>query len=162
MGFEADTEVSPLTAEQEAQLHRMAVERAPEALAKLERSTTQVERFYALTDAAPAALYLRQDEKAAELATELIEVAPIFEGNWNYGNAIHAAHTVRGLLALSQGDTGLAVKELHRSGASPGSPQLASFGPTMQLAKALLRIGEFEAVLQYLQQCRAFWEMGEP
>jgi hypothetical protein len=42
-----------------------------------------------------------------------------------------------------------------------GSPQLNSFGPTMQLAKALLRAGETRAVLNYLAQCRVFWTAGK-
>jgi len=100
--LQGDTEAEPLSLGQGAQLLRLAVDRAPEALAELERATTREKRFYALTGAANAALYLGQTE------------------------------------------------------------QLASFGPTMQLAAALLNVGETDAVLKYLAQCRAFSEMGPP
>jgi hypothetical protein len=98
---------------------------------------------------------------AADLAAKSLEMAASFRGDWNYGNAIHAGHAVLGLLALRDGDTQRAVQELHKAGATPGSPQLDSFGPSMQLAKQLLRAGEAAAVLSYLEQCRAFWKMGD-
>ena len=47
------------------------------------------------------------------------------------------------------------------SGDTPGSPQLNSFGPSMRLARELLRSGESEAVLAYFAQCRRFWKMGQ-
>jgi hypothetical protein len=46
------------------------------------------------------------------------------------------------------------------SGATPGSPQLDTFGPSMELARALMRAGHFEAVAEYLRLCRVFWKMG--
>ncbi len=94
------------------------------------------------------------------LAEKVLLGAPSFRENWNYGNAIHLGHTVLGLLALEQDDLKLAIEELQKSGDTPGSPQLKTFGPTMQLAKELLKRGQTEPVLSYLQQCRVFWEMG--
>lgn len=41
-----------------------------------------------------------------------------------------------------------------------GSPQLKSFGPSMGLAKELVRDGEKEAVIEYLKLCAQFWESG--
>jgi len=160
MNFEAQSENEPLTPEQEAQLRDLAIERAPAALAQVDAAETDADRFCALPDAALAAIHLERYELAADLATRTLEMAPNFERNWNYGNAIHAAHTVRGLLALRAGDTKLAIQELINSGKTKGSPQLGSFGPTMELAKALLRKGESASVLEYLQQCRGFWKMG--
>ena len=49
---------------------------------------------------------------------------------------------------------------LRASGATPGSPQLNSFGPNMSLASDLLQQGETEAVLAYFELCRVFWTMG--
>jgi hypothetical protein len=40
----------------------------------------------------------------------------------------------------------------------PGSPTLNSFGPDMSLAKDLLEAGERDSVLQFFDQCRAFWK----
>ena len=110
--------------------------------------------------AAAAAFHLERFTEAKVLAEKVFFLAPSFRENWNYGNPIHLGHTVLGLLALKQDDIKLAIEELEKSGDTPGSPQLNSFGPTMQLAKELLKKGQTEAALAYLKQCRKFWEMG--
>jgi hypothetical protein len=50
---------------------------------------------------------------------------------------------------------------LLKAGATPGSPQLNSFGPNMALAKELLDKGEREAVLEYFTLCSKFWDRDE-
>ena len=45
-----------------------------------------------------------------------------------------------------------------RAGKTPGSPQLDSFGPDRDLARALLERGERTAVLAYLAECARFWK----
>lgn len=160
MSFEADTEQLPLTTEQEAQLRQLAAARAPAALEEMEAAKTEAEFFSSRPGATLAAMHLARYAQAEELAHETLKLAPAYKSNWNYGNAIHSAHTVLGLVALQNGDVQLALEELKKSGETPGSPQLDTFGPTMQLAKALLQRGETAAVLGYLQQCRAFWAMG--
>ena len=160
MGFEAQTEATPLTPEQEEQLRGVALGRAPKDLAAAEAARTEEELFYALPSAAMAAFRLGKFTRAKELAERALELAPLYQGNWNYGNALHSAHSVLGLIALNRGDVSVAVEELKKAGATPGSPQLHSFGPTMQLAKELLRCGQTEPVLSYFEQCRSFWKMG--
>jgi hypothetical protein len=54
-----------------------------------------------------------------------------------------------------------AEAELLAAACVPGSPQLASFGPKMQLALELLQAGRRECVLEYFALCAKFWEMGE-
>ncbi len=39
--------------------------------------------------------------------------------------------------------------------------RLASYGPLMQLAQELLSEGENEAVIQFLTDCKKFWESGK-
>jgi tetratricopeptide (TPR) repeat protein len=161
MGFEADSEAMVLTPEQEAELKAIAVTRAPKDLAAVNAAESDEDLFYALPSAAMAAFHLERYDLAGELAAKALVLAPSYEGNWNFGNAIHFAHTVFGLVALHNDDLAGAVSELGKAGATRGSPQLDSFGPTMQLAKALLRRGEAVAVLAYLHQCRTFWKSGE-
>jgi hypothetical protein len=160
MNFEAETEETALTPEQEIQLKQLALERAPSELAKWEAAKDEESKFSALPRAAFAAFHLERFALAEDLAKQSLSMACSFKENWNYGNAIHVGHTVLGLLALQSGKLSEAILSLKASGATPGSPQLNTFGPTMQLAKELLRTGEFEVVEQYLIQCRAFWEMG--
>jgi hypothetical protein len=107
-----------------------------------------------------AAFQLGRLSQAKQLAEQTLTLAPCFRENWNDGNAIHFGHTVLGLVALTESDIAAAVVELRKAGETLGSPQLNSFGPTMQLARALLKRGETDAVLAYLQQCRKFWTSG--
>ncbi|BCM09205.1 hypothetical protein MAFF241647_35620 (plasmid) [Ralstonia solanacearum] len=116
--------------------------------------------FVHLPNAAVAAFHLDQFAEAKLYAERALTLAPSYRKNWNYGNALHLGHTVLGLLALSEGDLPRAVAELHASACTESSPQLNSFGSTMQLAKALLREGQVAPVLEYLKQCRIFWGMG--
>lgn len=100
-------------------------------------------------------------DRAATLATELVEQAPHYRGDWNFGNAIHHGNTVLGRVALARGDVAEARRRLLASAATEGSPQLNSFGPSMALALDLLQRGEAAVVLQYLKRCRSFWELGQ-
>jgi len=118
------------------------------------------QRFYGLTDAAKAAFETGQFERAERYADELLELAPQFRDNWNYGNAVHDGHVVLGRLALLHDDVEGAVHHLSAAGETPGSPQLDSFGPNMSLARDLLQREQWEAVLAYLQQCGRFWKLG--
>jgi hypothetical protein len=80
--------------------------------------------------------------------------------DWNYGNAVHKAHIILGRVAFAHGDLDTARSELLASARVPGSPQLASFGPNMQLALEMLQAGRKDAVLEYFRLCDKFWEMG--
>jgi TonB family protein len=117
-------------------------------------------RFYGLTKLAKAAWQAGDLVKAKALATELLGDAPEYSKDWNYGNAIHDGNMVLGLVELKQGSTASAVQYLLAAGKTTGSPQLGSFGPNMTLAKALIDAGQGTAVLEYFDECRAFWKMG--
>lgn len=123
-------------------------------------ATNEVERFYALNHAAKNALKGGKVKQAEELAGELARMASKFTNDWNYGNAIQDANQVLGRIALSKGDVAEAKNRLLASADSRGSPQMNSFGPNMQLAKALLEKGESDIVLEYFQRCGRFWKMG--
>lgn len=116
-------------------------------------------RFLALHDAAESALEEKAPARAKWLAEELLALAPEFRKNWNYGNAVHHGHAVLGRIALAAGKIRLAESHLLRSGKTPGSPQLDSFGPSFILAKGLIDRGRSAAVLRYLKLCARFWKM---
>ena len=118
------------------------------------------ERLQALAQAARAELALGRPAEARRLAAlELAEVGS-GTGGWYEGNAVHEAHVLLGFAALAEGAVAEAESHLRRAGAAPSSPQLLSFGPDMSLAEALLRLGRTDAVLDYLDACRGFWEHG--
>lgn len=116
-------------------------------------------RFYELPELARAEAHEERLERAAVHARDALRLAERYPNNWNYGNAIHDGHLVLGMVALGRGERSEAVAQLRRAGATPGSPQLDTFGPSMLLADALARAGETAAVLGYLEDCRRFWEM---
>ncbi len=159
--FERETERTPLTPALERRLRRLAIERAHNELLEWREAAGEKEQFYAPPQAAMGAYNLGDLELADSISREALRLAPSFTDNWNYGNALHFAHTVLGLVALERGYAEAAVEHLRLSAEMPGSPQLNSFGPSMRLARELLRRGHAEAVLAYFTQCRAFWRMGQ-
>lgn len=98
-------------------------------------------------------------ESAEAIAQDYLEAAKSFRCNWNFGNAIHDANSVLGLLALREGKVDQAVQSLAAAGASPGSPQLNSFGPSMLLANELVKAGKRAEVVSYLRATKRFWKM---
>src|SRR5207342_3430394 len=98
-------------------------------------------------------------DEARKAADELLKLLPSFPGDWNYGNAIQDSNLVLGRIAVREGRIDDAKKHLLAAGASPGSPQMDSFGPNMSLAKDLLQKGERDVVLEYFELCRRFWRM---
>lgn len=116
------------------------------------------DRYYDLPELAKAAVY-KDLGNAKKLANELLVLASERKKDWNYGNAIHFGNMVLGQVALREGKLDLAEEYLLKSGATPGSPQLDTFGPNMSLAKELLEAERSEAVLEYFELCGQFWEM---
>jgi hypothetical protein len=131
----------------------------PRAVFMSDEIAREISRFYELPDLAKDAARNGDFDEARELAEELLELAPRFPNNWNFGNAIHDAHAALGLVALSSGDMGAAKSHLLSAGQTRGSPQLDTFGPNMMLAEALLNEGEVRVVVEYFELCRSFWEM---
>jgi hypothetical protein len=147
-----------------ARLQRVFPRSPEQELADLEQDSGgggKDRRSSRLPEMALKAAALGQDEKAKAWAAELLASAKNPK-DWNYGNAIHAGHSVLGLVALHSDDMGAARQELLAAGNTPGSPQLNSFGPNMVLASELLKKGERDTVLEYFELCRKFWKMGGP
>jgi len=116
-------------------------------------------RMLGLREAAERQLRRGRRERARQMANELLTLADQLPRDWNYGNAIHHGHLLLGRIALLKGDVATASAELLAAGRTPGSPQLNSFGPNCQLALELLRAGQPEPVLAYLEACGDFWKM---
>jgi tetratricopeptide (TPR) repeat protein len=100
-------------------------------------------------------------EEAEKFAREMLELLPRYPRDFAYGANLHDAHQVLGRLALREGQTEKAIELLIASASdNPGSPNTATFGPNVSLAKDLLERGERDAVLQYFELCRSFWKSG--
>lgn len=116
------------------------------------------DKFYLLDDLTKAAFHCGSLAQAAGYATELLIAARKQRANWNYGNAIHHGNTYLGRIALLEGKIKKALIHLRASLKHRGSPQLDSFGPSMELAQEILAAGGTDAVLNYLEGCKAFWK----
>lgn len=117
----------------------------------------ELERFMRIDRLATEAYSKGRWPEAEALASEGLVLAERYASNWNYGNVIHNSHQVLGLLRLREGNREEAIESLLAAGRTPGSPQLDSFGPHMVLATELLRRGEREPVMQYLDLVARFW-----
>ena len=93
------------------------------------------------------------------LAEEYLLAAERNRDCHNYGNAIHQANTVLGLLEVERGRLDKAEEHLAEAASSPGSPQLTAFGPNMLLALKLLEAGRRKCVLEYLRCCGKIWKL---
>ena len=74
------------------------------------------------------------------------------------GDLMHMGNTILGRIALIEGNVAQAKAHLLESGKAPTSPVLGSFGPSMELAAELIKEGERQVVLDYLDLCAVFWD----
>jgi ATP/maltotriose-dependent transcriptional regulator MalT len=118
--------------------------------------TNAITRGPLLARLARTALAAGDLEKAGRYANEALAESKhgVF---WWTGDAIHQGNIVLGRLALRSGDVEEARRYLLLASKTPGSTSLMSQGPNMALARDLLERGESATVLQYLEECGAFW-----
>lgn len=116
-------------------------------------------RWAWLDDAAELAYEIEDYEKAKNYALESLSLSSNHMTDWNYGNAIHNSNMVLGRISLTNGDISKAKEYLLESAESSGSPQLDTFGPSLELANELLQANEKDTVLSYLNSILNFWEM---
>ena len=128
---------------------------ADQSLAQLEelsKKPDSEEVFYELTDLPEVAIKAGQFEKAVSASQRLLAMSAKYRKNWNYGNAVNKAHTALGGVAFKNGEVEKAKFHLEQSIIDIATPQTTSFGPSLDLARDLVRTGEKEAVLKYLDQ----------
>jgi tetratricopeptide (TPR) repeat protein len=138
------------------------LQEATAALTQYERAfnltTNATEKFYLMDDLATTAFEAGDTKKAATYAQQDLAAAASENKDWNTGNAIHHGNLILGRIALQAGNIDLANHYLLEAGKTPGSPQLDSFGPNMELARELLVKGQKDVVLQYFALCAKFWK----
>jgi hypothetical protein len=124
----------------------------------LERQPEPSQRLVTLPHACKAALAIGEHEHARALAEEMLSLTASAPVDWNTGNALYAAHSILGEIALRDGAIDRAKDHLRLAGLAPGSPQLNSFGPDLRLTDALLAAGQRSAVVAFLREICRFWE----
>ncbi|MCP9237640.1 hypothetical protein [Lewinella sp. JB7] len=104
--------------------------------------------------------YARRDYLAvSRMAIDYLAAAERNRDSAHYGNAIHQANTMLGLIELEHDRVDRATDYLLHSARTPGSPQIKLLGPNMLLADKLLAYGQRSAVLRYLEACRRLWTL---
>lgn len=134
-------------------------ERIIEAYIENPKSVSDSEAHMILKDLAWKEYQLGNFDEAKKYSNELLRLNKIVDENWNYGNAIHHAHTIIGLVSFENNDIISARNHLNKSSKTPGSPQLDSFGPVLILAQKMIEAGEIEPCKKFLKNCKKFWKM---
>lgn len=129
--------------------------RPEEAIAEHERAllASDADREWVRLRLAKVALDAGKLDHAAETATTLL-------ADTNHPMFHHEAHILLGEIAFARGDRAAACDHLLAAADVHTSPELASFGPRLELASRLLQHGEVDVVLRYLEACKAFWALG--
>jgi hypothetical protein len=121
-----------------------------------ERGSPEVERI----DSLKGQYLLDEGDETGALAAadEMIHAAQTIDSNaWNKDDLLHNGHIVRGTIFIRRGDVQAAASELVAAAAAPDT----SGRPDLELALALVRAGQDEAVLTYLRAI-ASWGSPEP
>ena len=121
--------------------------------------TEELNRFYDISEEIDEALFANELDRVRRLAEEYLRLAKKYHKNWNFGNATHDANIALGIVELRKNNITASASYLVAAGQSTGSPQLDSFGPDLRLANVLLKIGQNEAVIKYLEGVKTFWKM---
>jgi hypothetical protein len=116
------------------------------------------DRFAVLPLVAKAAFRAGDMDAAQSYARELLQMAPNYTREQDYGDAIYDGYSVLGRVALHRENLPLARQYLMNAASTPGSPALSRNGPNMMLVKEMLEKGQAPVVLQFLILCREFWK----
>jgi hypothetical protein len=114
-------------------------------------------KFSLLPSLATMAFTAGDMKRAWDYAQAMLKGADEFSHAGERGDALHYGNLVLGRIAFKSGDLPKAGDCLIRSGKTPGSRILDTFGPNMTLARELLEKGQKEPVLKYLRLCSKFW-----
>jgi hypothetical protein len=162
MKFEEEMEERCLTEAEEKRFFSAQIPLYEKAVFEIKNTNDTIQRYFALPQAAKAAYMLGLFSEAREWSEEISELLQSVPKDWNYGNAIYYQNWVFGMFAFDAGDLEKAKSYLVMAASTVGSPQLNSFGPNMKLARNLLKSGETEAFLNFLNQIEIFWKSGKP
>ena len=108
--------------------------------------------------AAEICYYSGNFEESKVFTLKLKENIGSFDRYTSKGQMLHDYHTLIGRHAIRDGKIEEAKKHLMLSIDVNPSAVMTSFGPNMELAVDLLKQGEKDAVLRYLDGCAEFWK----
>lgn len=112
-----------------------------------------------LPRAAKLALWIGNIDTAEKYAMETLRLDPP-NSSFHDGEAIHDGNMVLGLITLRRGDVDSARAYLRQSLHANESLVMRTTGVNLSLASELLRHGEREVVISYLESVGRFWVSG--
>ncbi len=118
-------------------------------------SAAPTDRTLLLPEAAWHELKGGNSTKAEAYARELLADPDLVAKT---GDGVYYANQVLGMIAIQKGDVPGAKRYLIDSARTPGSPWLGQGTQDTGLAEALLKHGERDAVLEYLELSKRFWK----
>jgi hypothetical protein len=138
----------------------LRIDKCEQAESQLKKANLDVNnKNIILSDAAKSCFDLKKYDKSKKYANELLVLANENKGDLNiFGPSIYDSHIALGRLDLLEGKPEQAIQHLFEAAKTPGHAVLASFGPDMSLAKDLLEKGYKKPVIDFLTECKIFWE----
>ncbi len=133
------------------------LEERADQLVSAYNNANDYEAFLLLPHLAKTFIKISRYEDANKYSKKLLQLSENYKGNWAYGNAMHDANMVLGLVAIHRMDIEAARDYLLKAGDTPGSYQIDNVGPNMMLAKALIELGEVKTVILYLEKIEDVW-----
>jgi hypothetical protein len=118
-------------------------------------SATPADRLLLLPEIAWYEWKIGHSDRAEALAREMLGDPDL---GHKTGDGVYYANVVLGMIALRKDDVPTAKHYLIEAARTPGSPWLSQGTQDMGLALELLRLGEREAVLDYLELSKRFWK----
>ena len=97
-------------------------------------------------------------ERAKQYLEFLLDPNEVKEKSQRLNDDRRSAHLLRGRIAIAEGDVRLAREELLRATDVRDTPHLKKLGPSMDLARELLRVGERQIVIDYIRRWRGRWK----
>jgi len=92
-------------------------------------------------------------DRAGKYARDLLQLAPKFQNDANYGVAVYMGNIVLGTLSLRNGDKNAAVDYLLKASQAPAAPDLDVYiHHHIRLTGYLLKYGEREPVIEFLDR----------
>ena len=123
-----------------------------------EEATADVNSYPLTKQAAELCFWSGNFDQSRLFTQQLKDNMANFDRYTTEGQMLHDYYTFMGRHLLREGQTGQAKTYLLQSIDVKPSPVMSSFGPNMELAMDLLKAGETDTVLEYLDGCAVFWK----
>lgn len=123
----------------------------------MEKASGKPDSYPQVKYAADTCFWSGNYEESRKFAVLLLENIDQFDDYTSRGQMLHDYHTLMGRHLLREGEVEQANAHLLQSVDVQPSAVMSSFGPHMELAMELLKAGQTDTVLAYLDACARFW-----